>query len=248
VSLAPRQNLNGLPCRVVAGTMTSEMTFLCARPHPLTSPLHQSDQITVPQAVWSTFDHDHHGSGPIFVMLDSHCLGRLRPATTEDGVGGDSMCVPEWMWVHLGGGPTAEEQETGLWFTVTRAAPHYVKKLTLRPHQHASLMSLENPVATLGSQIMGAGHGGWVSLTDGITLDLPCGRFDVLGLTDADGEELYSGCIMDVDIDLDLRPALDYVEPPPVRLPPSTCCDPPTPQKTTGFVPFSGAGYRLGRS
>jgi hypothetical protein len=183
-------------------------------------------------------------------MLDSHCLGRLRPATTEDDIGSDSMCVPEWMWVHLGGGPTVEEQENGLWFTVTRAAPHYVKKLTLRPHRHTSLVSLEDPVATLAAQIMGAGHGGWVSLTDGITLDLPCGRFDVLGLADAEGEELHAGSIMDADINLDLRPALDYVEPvrppTPAPSPPATfCCDGP---KTTGFVPFSGTGYRLGRN
>ena len=229
------------------------MTYLCARPHPLTSPLHQSDQIAVAQEVWSTYDQEHQGSGPIFVMLDCHCLGRLRPATTEEGVTAESICVPEWMWVQLGGGMTTEEQEMGLWVPVTRAVPRNVKTLTLRPHRHASLMSLEDPVATLAAQIMGAGHGGWVSLTDGITLDLPCGRFDVLGLADADGDPLHSGCIMDVDIDLDLRPALDYVEPPPPVRTPSPPCTllPPQPAataKANGFVPFSGTGYRLGRS
>jgi hypothetical protein len=228
---------------------TATMTYLRPIVYDHASSLNRSDQITVPAAIWSMFDREHVGNSPIFVVLDGHCMGRLRPATMTDALDAGVMHVPEWLWHQIS--PSYEEEET--WISVVVAAPRFVDKLVLQPQCHRDVLALEDPVAVLAAQIMGDGSGGWGSLTVGASLMLPSGSFNVMGLTDPDGEELSAGCILDRDINLDFLPALDYV--PPVR--PLTPPPPPLTQleshspmfgPTKGFVPFSGAGYRLGRS
>lgn len=236
-------------------------TYLHTSVYDPTSDLQQSDQITVPADVWSMFDRDHTGAGPVFVTVKDYLteiplLGRIRPAVPEDGLAMDTMRLPSWIW--LGLGVPLEDA----WIELTVATPYLVEKVVLRPNRHAELVSLSDPAATLSAQIMGSGSGGWGSLTVGMDLDLPCGVFRVEELTDVEGVEIQSGCILDADIRLDFLPAWDYE--PPVRFPAQTPPPEPVPvlgpmvpfteqtQTQTqsaerGFVPFSGAGHRLGR-
>jgi hypothetical protein len=225
------------------------MTYLRPIVYDHASTLNRSDQITVPAAIWSMFDREHVGNGPIFVVLDGHCMGRLRPATTEDALDADVMRVPEWLWHQIS--PSYDEEET--WVSIVVTAPRFVEKLVLQPQCHRDVLALEDPVATLAAQIMGDGSGGWGSLTVGASLMLPSGSFNVMGLTCPDGEEMSVGCILDRDINLDFLPALDYVPPrPPTPIPAApvrldTHSPMFGPSHVMGFVPFSGTGYRLGR-
>jgi hypothetical protein len=155
--------------------------------------------------------------------------------------------MPEWLWHQIA--PSYEDEET--WVSVVATVPHFVEKLVLQPHCHRDVLAMEDPVATLAAQITGDGSGGWGSLTVGASLMLPCGSFNVMGITDLNGEEVSAGCILDRDINLDFMPALDYV-PPPLPQPP-VVLDSHSPifgssSAPAGFVPFSGAGYRLGRT
>lgn len=229
-------------------------TYLHTSVYDPTSDLHQSDQITVPVDVWTMFDRDHSGSGPVFVTVKDHLMerplmGRLRPAVPEDELAVDAMRLPAWMWVSLGA-PMDE-----VWIEMAVATPYLVEKVVLRPNRHAELMALSDPAGTLSAQIMGSGSGGWGSLTVGMDLELPCGIFRVEELTDVEGVEIPSGCILDADIRLDFLPAWDY-EAPRVPTPPPEpvpILEPlpmvePVSSSVRGFVPFSGVGHRLGRS
>ena len=141
-------------------------------------------------------------------------------------------------------------------------APPAVDRLVLRAQKEAALLALGDPVAVLTECLSGS-HGGpsWSCLTDGMSLPLECGSFDVVGLYDVDGEELHHGSILDTDVKLEFVPALDHVEPAPAPPRPAT----PVPQITSpfpqipssykpvsgvprGFMPFSGPGRRLGSS
>lgn len=209
------------------------------------SPLHQSDQIAVPEMVWMMFAEGG-GEGPHFVEVGeagSGVWGRVHPAD----IPADCCAVPRWMWERLGA-PHGEE----CWVGLTRSGVLPAASLTLRPHRHATLQDAADPLALLTAELTGStGRPSWAVLTTGMTLQLACGDFDVMGVAGEDGAEIGVGCILDRDVRLELMEALDYVAPrpptpipaEPVALPTATRWQDPTLPR--GFIPFSGAGRRL---
>ncbi len=210
----------------------------------VTSAHYHSDIVTVPRAVWEELDVNHTDhTKPIFVEVGtgdgfSPFIGRAVPAVPADALGPEQCRVPEWMWIGLGA-PLCDEA----WIQLKSRELSMVGAITLRPRSAASLEALPDPVAALSAQIAAT----WVSVTHGTELVLPCGIFDVMGLTDAEGHPLEAGCILDTDVRLELEPALDAV----IAPSPETH----TPKNTPLFGPivatdadlrFMGTGYRLG--
>ena len=216
--------------------------------------LAKSDQITVPASIWEELETD--AAGPIYVSVgeEGGVIGRIIPATPCDVLAADACRIPEWMWMRLG----APESETWLALSIT-ATPPTVDRLVLRAQKESVLLALGDPVQVLTACLSGAqGSSSWSCLTEGMELPLECGSFDVVSLHTEDGSSLQHGSILDTDVKLEFVPALDHVEPAPVQraatpLPQISSPLPQTPSPykpvagvPRGFVPFSGAGRRLG--
>lgn len=245
--------------------MAANEFFLQCRPYDgATHELHASDQITVPAARWQElYGAAHDGSArPLFVRLGEGCVvGRLRPAEfgSADVVGAEELLVPLWMWLQLG----APDEEH--WLRMAVVALPDAGSVTLRPRSAATLEELPgDPVATLAEALSGAGGGpSWACLNAGAELPLALGTFDVLRVADVEGQEVGAACILNLDVVLELEPALNTPvlrpatpvqrEPSPEQLVPSAVEPAPAPATgrrfgphPTGFIPFSGTGYRLG--
>jgi len=250
--------------------MAANEFFIQCRPYDgATHELHASDQITVPAARWQElYSAAHDGSGrPLFVRLGDPTssgvvVGRLRPAEfgSADEVGEEGLLVPLWMWLQLG----APDEEH--WLRMAVVALPDAGSVTLRPRSIATLGELPgDPVAVLAEALSGAGGGpSWACLNAGAELPLALGAFDVLRVADVEGQEVGAACILNLDVTLELEPALNTPvlrpqEPspellvPPAIEPAPTAMPPPPPATgrrfgphPTGFIPFSGTGHRLG--
>jgi len=223
------------------------------------SELQRSDQITVPAEVWERFDRDHEGTGPIFVEIggaDSGLIGRLRPAIPADALTHDACRIPEWMRVRLGLPEFGEE-----WIGVDMCQIPAAGTIVLRARTEATLTGSADPVAMLTAALSGSGSGrelSWACLCAGSELPLACGIFDVMEVRSIEDFPVPAACILDVDVNLELVPAMDHVPPvlppvlppalPPVVTPPVQAPAPRrhTPGMPRGFIPFSGSGQRLG--
>jgi hypothetical protein len=246
--------------------MTATAFFLQCRPYePSTHELHASDQITIAATRWQELYSGHDGSArPLFVEVrepgdsGSGCVtGRLRPAVfgSTDTVEGDTILIPLWMWLQLG----APGEES--WLQARVVGLPDAGSVTLRPRSVATLAELEgDPVALLAAELSGAGGGpSWACLNAGAELPLALGAFDVLRVADVGGREVRAACILNLDVTLELEPALNTPvvprEPSPELLTPPVVepapVAPPAPvpaqggRYRPGFIPFSGTGYRL---
>lgn len=228
--------------------------FLCIERYPLDSPLHKSDQITVPVAVWEELHEGHTGGErPLFVQLNPAENGpyaRVCPAagtalTTE------SCQIPLWMWVILG----APAPST-CWVEIQPASLQNAGSITLRPRRAATLAAMDEPLIQLAEELTGGGGAthSWACLYVGAELPLPCGDFDVLAIMNASGYPIPGACILNMDIDLELVPALNEQETstptpppsPPHILMPEAMSFPGMESGDSGAKRFPGVGHRLG--
>jgi hypothetical protein len=201
------------------------------------SDLNGSDQITVPAEVWTVFDRDHMGDSPIFVDIGG-AVGRLRPAVPSDVLTDDSCRVPRWLARRLG---YAEDEES--WTLLSVCQLPTAGTLVLRARREADLTESPDPVAMLTAALSGTEGQSWSCLSVGSELPLPCGTFDVMEIRTASGDDVPAACILNCDVNLEFAVALD--QPGPERFMAPAPAPAPAPAK--GFVPFSGAGNRLGR-
>jgi hypothetical protein len=190
------------------GTMTTTYLNVCT--YDAENPLGQGDQILVPSRVWTAFDEDHEGTGPIFVSLGDGVIGRLRPATPADHLDEDSCRVPLADWIRLGA-PLIGER----WITLEPLTLPAVGSITLRARREAYFTALADPVATLSAEISAI----WACISNGAELALPCGVFDVMDLCDLSGSTIPAGCLLDTDVNLEIVPALDAAPPTPQQRP-----------------------------
>jgi hypothetical protein len=196
-------------------------TFLCIGRYPADSPLHQSDQVTVPVAVWEELHAEHTGGErPLFVQLnpaDDGPFARVCPAAGS-GLMADSCQVPDWMWLRLGAPAPSEG-----WVLLQPTPLPDAGSIRLRPRHAATLAAMDEPLVQLAEELTGGGAAAysWACLSVGSELPLPCGEFDVLEITSVEGYPVPGACILDMDVDLELEPALDTpaAQPPPVRIP-----------------------------
>lgn len=190
-------------------------TFLCIGRYPTDSPLHQSDQVTVPVAVWEELHAEHDGGErPLFVQLnlvDDGPFARVRPAVGSSLIS-DSCQIPDWMWLRLG----APAPSVG-WVLLQPAPLPDVGSIKLRPRRAATLAAMEEPLVQLAEELTGGGAAthSWACLSAGSELPLPCGDFDVLEITSVEGYPVPGACILNMDVDLELDPALDAPAPAP---------------------------------
>jgi len=214
-------------------------TFLIIGRYPSDSPLHKSDQVTVPVPIWEELYGSHEGGErPLFVQLNATEDGpfaRLRPAVGV-GLAADSCQMPEWMWILLGApGPDT-------WVSLTVSELPDAGSVTLRPRQAATLAALEEPLIHLTEELTGGTTGqSWACLSVGAELPLQCGVFDVLEITSVEGYPVPAACILDLDVELELAPALDAPVMRPATPPPS----PPhvlIPSPPNLAPPMGGAG------
>ena len=162
-------------------------TFLCIGRYPADSPLHQSDQITVPVSVWEELHAEHDGGErPLFVQLscsaretDDGPYARVRPAA-GGGLMADSCQIPDWMWLRLGAPAPAEG-----WVLLQPTPLPDAGSIRLRPRRAATLAVMEEPLIQLAEELSGGGAAAhsWACLSVGSELPLPCGEFDVLEIT-----------------------------------------------------------------
>lgn len=190
-------------------------TFLCIGRYPPDSPLHQSDQITVPVAVWEEFHAEHTGGErPLFVQLnpaDDGPFARVCPAAGA-GLMADSCQIPDWMWLRIGAPAPSEG-----WVLLQPTPLPDAGSITLRPRRAATLAAMEEPLIQLAEELSGGGAAAhsWACLSMGSELPLPCGEFDVLEIMSVDGYPVPGACILNMDVNLELEPALDTPVPPP---------------------------------
>lgn len=182
-------------------------TFLLIGRYPSDSPLNHSDHVTIPTAVWEELYGRHEGGErPLFVQLNATEDGpfaRVRPAVGV-GLAADSCQMPEWMWILLGApGPDT-------WVSLTASELPNAGSVTLRPRRAATLAALEEPLIHLTEELTGGTTGqSWACLSVGAELPLQCGVFDVLEITSVEGYPVPAACILDLDVELELAPALD---------------------------------------
>ena len=95
----------------------------------------------------------------------------------------------------------------------------------LRPRRAAILADLVEPLVHLTEELTGGVSGqSWACITAGAELPLVCGEFDVLEITSIEGYPVQAACILNLDVDLEIEPALDI---PPVTLPIARVPTPP---------------------
>jgi hypothetical protein len=216
------------------------MTYLIPVQYDLSSRLQNSDQITVPREVWEQLHHSHEAFRPIFVSVGDISVGRLCPSVSGD-CPHDSCRIPNWMWDHLG-------VEPNQWVLLKPVELPDASTIVLRARQEATLTGSKDVIAMLTSALSGSDSApSWACLSAGAELPLPCGIFDIISIMSG-SNTVPAACILDIDVNLELIPALDAV---PVL-------DPIVEEEKEesdgepvvkgGFVPFSGAGRRLGSS
>ena len=182
-------------------------TFLLIGRYPSDSPFHKSDQVTVPVPIWEELYGSHEGGErPLFVQLNATEDGpfaRLRPAVGI-GLAADSCQMPEWMWLLLGApGPDT-------WVSLSVSELPDAGSVKLRPRRAATLTALAEPLVHLTEELTGGVSGqSWACLSAGAELPLVCGAFDVLEITSIEGYPVPAACILNLDVDLELEPALD---------------------------------------
>ncbi len=193
-------------------------------------PLHQSDQISVSPDIWSEIYETsmtplRNNMQIFFSVHDGEVIGRIRPDTALRGT--DSIRIPLWMWMRLG----APDPDYWVSCSVMQAIPK-AGKIVLRARVEATLTAVDNPVEMLTMALSGQGaNPSWACLNMGSELPLSCGVFDVMDMIDVDGNHISYGSILDTDVDLELIPALDHIDPPP-----------PTPSFHQHTPSFSGSG------
>jgi len=211
-------------------------TYLQVILYDADSELHRSDQVTVPTTFWQECMQRHEGPRPVFVSLGDGVAARIRP-----GAMNETCQMPEWLWVRIG----APE-----WTAVEIAEVPDAGRITLRARKEASLTGVPDALGMLAAALSGAdGSPSWAVLTVGSELPLTCGVFDIMGLQSCEDFPVTSACILNLDLDLELVPALDYVEevPAPVVAPTAPAAKSVSRFAKT-FEPFSGVGRRLGDS
>ena len=186
-------------------------TLLIIGRYPNDSPFHKSDQVTVPVPIWEELYAGHEGGErPLFVQLNATEAGpfaRLRPAVGV-GLATDSCQMPEWMWLLLGAPGSGSDS----WVSLTVAELPDVGSVKLRPRLTATLADLVEPLVHLTEELTGGVSGqSWACITAGAELPLVCGEFDVLEITSIEGYPVQAACILNLDVDLELEPALDAV-------------------------------------
>ena len=209
------------------------------------SEFHSSDQVTVPAAFWQECMKGQEGGRPVFVQVGEEGVARIRPGTAAD-----TCQVPEWLWIRIG----APE-----WAPVQVVEVPDAGRITLRPRKEAWTVGVEDPLLLLSASLTGAdGTPSWAVLTVGSELPLSCGVFDVIGIQSCEDFPVTSACILNMDLDLELVPALDHVEVPVVPEPvvpdpviPEPAVAPPAAARSVSrfakkFEPFAGVGRRLG--
>jgi hypothetical protein len=227
--------------------------FLCLDRYPIDSPLHQSDQITVPTAVWETLHADYDGGErPLFVQInpaDDGPYARICPASDSDSVS-DICQVPDWIWLRLGAPLSLES-----WIQLRTVSLSDAGSITLRPRLASTLTSMDEPLIQLATELTGGGAAthSWACLSEGSELSLPCGIFDIIYITNVEGYLVSGACILNMDVNLELEPAT--VRPPTPPPPPPQVLFPPLEDiepSVTHIEPsvddkrFPGVGYRLG--
>ncbi len=222
--------------------------------YPEDSEFHRSDQISVAADVWESFHAGWESERPLFVGIrngsggENGAVCRLRPSTETPF---DSCQIPEWLWLHLGA-PGPDD-----WLSIFPENIHDAKRLVLRAYTENSLTDMEDPVATLTLALSGADGPSWSCLNRGADLPLACGTFSIVDILDEEERSVSAACIIDVDLELDIAPAVNARtrETSPVVRSPTPVPDeiqylsPPSlpqfPVHRNGFVPFSGVGRRL---
>lgn len=216
--------------------MTS--TLLRLQRYEAGSPLHRSDQVTVPAAFWEDLHRDHSGSRPLFVAVSETAeglydgggvIGRIRPGAR----GAETCLVPDWMWLRLGA-PVDD-----FWCVVAERPIPDAGRITLRPRRAATLAESVDPLGMLTAALSGAAGGGehsWACLMSGMELPLACGVFDVVEIASIDGFPVAVACILDMDVRLDLLEAMDAA---PAPAPAPATPKPPV-QPPTGVMWFHG--------
>jgi len=215
------------------------MSYLIPTTYPPESELNMSDQITIPAELWTTLDQEHSSGTPIFVVLDSGAVGRLRPAVPADHLSGDSCRLPEWMHRML----IPQERDDDTWVSLGVCELPTAGTVVLRARQEATLTGSADPVAMLTAALSGSDGLSWACLTTGSELPLACGVFDVMEIRSVEDFVVPAACILDCDVNLEIVRALDR-QPTPVPEPEPE--PEPEPTQVGKFVPFSGVGRRLG--
>jgi hypothetical protein len=196
----------------------STTTFLLIGRYPNDSQFHKSDQVTVPVPIWEELYGGHEGGErPLFVQLnatDGGPFARLRPAVGV-GLSADSCQMPEWMWLQIGAPGAGSDS----WVSLTVSDLPDVGSVKLRPRRADTLTALAEPLVHLTEELTGGVSGqSWACLSAGAELPLTCGVFDVLEITSVEGYPVPAACILNIDVDLELEPALDTPVPAPVSV------------------------------
>jgi hypothetical protein len=226
--------------------------YLQSMMYPDDSEFQRSDQISVSADVWECFHSGWESERPLFVRIgidsDASVVCRLRP-DTETPL---DMCqIPEWLWLQMGA-PSPDD-----WISIRIVKIPVAKRLVLRSYIEKTLTDMEDPVATLTLALSGAEGHGWSCLNRGADLPLACGNFSIVDILDEEDISIPAACILDIDLELDIVPAVNAVSPivrPPTPIPedipvvdhvPIMTQTPPQHAHRNGFIPFSGVGRRL---
>jgi hypothetical protein len=142
-----------------------------------------------------------------------------------------------------------------MWMDLKKIDVPVAHTIFLRSRREATITESDDPVAMLTASLSGeTGHPSWACLNLGAELALDCGVFDVMDIHDEHGVTLQYGMILDVDVNLEIVPAIDAAPPKPMVRPPTPIpieepilqpLVPIPPRGRTGFIPFSGTGHRL---
>ena len=212
------------------------MTCLAVYLYEEGSPLHMTDQIEVPVALWTPLADSAEGR-PVFVEVGgSGVVGRLHPGALE----ADSCRLPLWMIERLG-------IDIGSWTLLTVTPLVTAASVTLRAREEATLTEMAEPIETLSSILSES----WACLSVGSELPLPIGIFDIIEIRGVDGAAVPAASILNTDVILELIPALDHVDTPAlspisvVEAPAAPAAEEAKPRSGSFFVPFSGKGYTL---
>jgi hypothetical protein len=213
-------------------------TYLQVILYDADSEFHRSDQVTVPAVFWQECMKDHAGDRPVFIQVgEEGVAARIRP-----GAETETCQMPEWLWIRIG----APE-----WTSLQIAEVPDAGRITLRARKEASLTGVPDAIGVLAAALSGSeGEPSWAVLTVGSELPLACGVFDIMDIQSCENFPVASACILNMDLDLELVPALDHVEPAPEPAP-APAPSPPTNSASVSrfpkkFEPFSGVGRRLG--